>query len=61
MQALIDWRAIIQAAILACILGLGNKVVSHDKEIAGVSAKLDAVHEDVREIKRLFLQRGVNN
>lgn len=46
---------------LALILGIGGAVASHDREIAGIGSKLNAVHEDVKTIKSILLEKGLEN
>ena len=54
-----DWKSIAQAIVIAGILGIGATVASHDREIAGIGSKLEAVHDDVKTVKQILLEKGL--
>lgn len=56
---MIDLNKILQAIVLTLILGLGNTVYSQSREMESTKATLDAVHEDVKEIKKILLNKAL--
>lgn len=55
----IELKDVVVPLIIASILGIGGAVASHDREIAGIAEKLQAVHDDVKTVKRILLEKGL--
>jgi hypothetical protein len=53
------WKDFVVPIAVALILGIGSVTASNDREIAGISQKLNAVHDDVKTIKTILLEKGL--
>lgn len=47
--------------ILSVILGVGTVVASHDREISGISEKVDLIHEDIKVIKDTLIKKSLSD
>lgn len=45
--------------VIALVIGVGAAVAQHDRQIAGLTQKIDAIYEDVKIIKDTLLKKGL--